>query len=58
MTYALLSCPKWLRYISRDPCCLLVDICCCWHMQIVGLDTWHHEDNPNGSTVEMHGNIR
>lgn len=22
------------------------------------MDTWHHEHNPEGSTVEMHGNIR
>jgi hypothetical protein len=22
------------------------------------MDTWHHENNPEGSTVEMHGNIR
>lgn len=22
------------------------------------MDTWHHEKNPNGITVEMHGNIR
>lgn len=26
--------------------------------EVVGLDTWHHERNPNGVTVEMHGNIR
>ena len=24
----------------------------------VGIDTWHHENNPQGKTVEMHGNIR
>ena len=24
----------------------------------VGIDTWHHEHNPQGVTVEMHGNIR
>jgi len=23
----------------------------------VGMDTWHHETNPDGTTVEMHGNI-
>lgn len=23
-----------------------------------GMDTWHSEDNPKGSIVEMHGNIR
>jgi hypothetical protein len=27
-------------------------------VQAVGMDTWHHERNPEGSTVEMHGNIR
>jgi hypothetical protein len=27
-------------------------------VQAVGMDTWHHEHNPEGSTVEMHGNIR
>ncbi len=26
--------------------------------EVVGLDTWHHERNPGGCTVEMHGNIR
>ena len=26
--------------------------------EVVGMDTWHHEKNPNGITVEMHGNIR
>jgi hypothetical protein len=26
--------------------------------QVVGMDTWHHEHNPEGITVEMHGNIR
>jgi hypothetical protein len=26
--------------------------------QVVGMDTWHHENNPEGATVEMHGNIR
>jgi hypothetical protein len=26
--------------------------------QVVGMDTWHHDKNPNGITVEMHGNIR
>ncbi|GLI64199.1 hypothetical protein VaNZ11_007381 [Volvox africanus] len=26
--------------------------------EVVGMDTWHHERNPQGSTVEMHGNIR
>eukprot|EP00882_Tetradesmus_deserticola_P012542 GHRQ01013295.1.p1 GENE.GHRQ01013295.1~~GHRQ01013295.1.p1 ORF type:complete len:274 (+),score=102.11 GHRQ01013295.1:252-1073(+) len=25
--------------------------------EVVGMDTWHHEKNPNGITVEMHGNI-
>lgn len=24
----------------------------------VGMDTWHNEENPKGSIVEMHGNIR
>lgn len=24
---------------------------------VVGLDTWHWEFNPEGATVEMHGNI-
>lgn len=24
----------------------------------VGMDTWHHERNPGGVTVEMHGNVR
>lgn len=27
-------------------------------LQVVGMDTWHHEKNPEGITVEMHGNIR
>lgn len=27
-------------------------------MQVVGMDTWHNENNPEGITVEMHGNIR
>jgi hypothetical protein len=27
-------------------------------LQVVGMDTWHHEKNPDGITVEMHGNIR
>jgi NAD-dependent SIR2 family protein deacetylase len=22
------------------------------------MDTWHHEDNTRGVTVEMHGNVR
>lgn len=26
--------------------------------EVVGMDTWHHEHNPSGVTVEMHGNIR
>ncbi|EFJ51650.1 hypothetical protein VOLCADRAFT_116301 [Volvox carteri f. nagariensis] len=26
--------------------------------EVVGMDTWHHERNAQGSTVEMHGNIR
>jgi NAD-dependent SIR2 family protein deacetylase len=26
--------------------------------RVVGMDTWHHEHNPEGITVEMHGNIR
>lgn len=26
--------------------------------EVVGMDTWHHEANPGGVTVEMHGNIR
>lgn len=26
--------------------------------EVVGMDTWHHERNPSGITVEMHGNIR
>lgn len=26
--------------------------------EVVGMDTWHHEHNPTGVTVEMHGNIR
>lgn len=26
--------------------------------QVVGMDVWHWEFNPEGSTVEMHGNIR
>lgn len=26
--------------------------------EVVGMDTWHHENNPSGVTVEMHGNIR
>ncbi|GAX79029.1 hypothetical protein CEUSTIGMA_g6469.t1 [Chlamydomonas eustigma] len=26
--------------------------------EVVGMDTWHHEQNPHGITVEMHGNIR
>eukprot|EP00879_Flechtneria_rotunda_P027819 GHRR01029823.1.p1 GENE.GHRR01029823.1~~GHRR01029823.1.p1 ORF type:complete len:225 (+),score=50.42 GHRR01029823.1:165-839(+) len=25
--------------------------------EVVGMDTWHHEKNPEGITVEMHGNI-
>lgn len=27
-------------------------------LQIVGMDTWHTDENVNGITVEMHGNIR
>jgi NAD-dependent SIR2 family protein deacetylase len=26
--------------------------------EVVGMDTWHPEFNPQGITVEMHGNIR
>lgn len=26
--------------------------------EVVGMDTWHHERNPGGVTVEMHGDIR
>jgi hypothetical protein len=26
--------------------------------EVVGMDTWHHQNNPGGVTVEMHGNIR
>lgn len=26
--------------------------------EAVGMGTWHHEKNPDGITVEMHGNIR
>lgn len=26
--------------------------------EVVGMGTWHHEANPQGVTVEMHGNIR
>jgi NAD-dependent SIR2 family protein deacetylase len=26
--------------------------------EVVGLDTWHAEQQPAGSTVELHGNIR
>jgi NAD-dependent SIR2 family protein deacetylase len=26
--------------------------------EVVGMDSWHHEFNPAGITVEMHGNIR
>lgn len=26
--------------------------------EVVGMDSWHHEFNPEGITVEMHGNIR
>lgn len=25
--------------------------------EAAGMDTWHHEENPEGITVEMHGNI-
>lgn len=26
--------------------------------EAVGMDTWHPDDNPDGCTVEMHGNVR
>eukprot|EP00887_Chlorella_sp_A99_P007258 scaffold2.g7258.t1 len=28
------------------------------YSEAVGMDTWHHERNPGGVTVEMHGNVR
>lgn len=41
------------KELSEQVCCI-VFLC----LQAVGMDTWHHEHNPEGSTVEMHGNIR